>query len=124
LLIGPNQVRAKVKKTKQNETGFKVGNSIISGVKQAIARAEGKKAAVRRHEIHAHVRLPVMDVRKVRGRLHLSQAAFASRYGLPPASVENWEQGKRKPGSAARILLAVIDKEPEMVARALQAYTR
>jgi putative transcriptional regulator len=116
-----------MKKIKQSETGFSVGSCIITGVtgvKEAIAGAEGNKAAVRRHEIHAHVHLPEMDVRKVRGRLHLSQAAFASRYGLPHASIENWEQGKRKPGSAARILLAVIDKEPEVVARALQAYTR
>ena len=52
-----------------------------------------------------HAPRPV-DVRAVRARTKLSQEAFAVRYGLDPATVRNWEQGRSKPDAAANTLLA------------------
>jgi putative transcriptional regulator len=49
----------------------------------------------------------------------LTQAAFAQRYGFTLSSIRNWEQDRRQPEGAARVLLLVIDKEPEAVQRAL-----
>lgn len=60
-----------------------------------------------------------LDVRAIRERLHLSQAQFADRFGFPQAMVEDWEQHRRQPEASARILLTVIDREPEAVQRAL-----
>ena len=60
-----------------------------------------------------------VDVRAIRLKLNMSQAAFANRYGLTLNAVQDWEQGRRPPNRYARILLAVIDSEPEAVERAL-----
>jgi len=64
-------------------------------------------------------RVPEVDVREVRRRRNMSQAAFANSYGLTLDAVQDWEQGRRPPNRYARILLAVIDREPEAVKRAL-----
>ncbi len=55
----------------------------------------------------------------IRDSLRLTQAEFAERYGISPATVRKWEQGIRAPQGAARTLLAVIEQEPEAVTRAL-----
>ncbi len=60
-----------------------------------------------------------VDVRAIRRKRNMSQAAFANRYGLALNAVQDWEQGRRPPNRYARILLAVIDREPEAVERAL-----
>jgi putative transcriptional regulator len=60
-----------------------------------------------------------VDVADIRGSLALSQAAFARKFGLDVTAVQAWEQGRRRPDRTARILLAVIAKEPEAVLRAL-----
>ncbi len=60
-----------------------------------------------------------VDVRAIRSRLGLSQAAFARRYGFNRRTVQDWEQGRRRPEGAARLLLALIDREPKLVDRIL-----
>ncbi|MCP3998746.1 MAG: helix-turn-helix domain-containing protein [bacterium] len=60
-----------------------------------------------------------IDVRAIRLKRNMSQAAFAARYGLALDALQDWEQGRRPPNRYARILLAVIDKEPRAVERAL-----
>lgn len=62
-----------------------------------------------------------LDVAAVRGRMGLSQTAFAKRFGLDVTALQAWEQGRRQPDRTARVLLAVIAKEPEAVQRALAA---
>lgn len=64
--------------------------------------------------------VPAMpDVAALRGRMKLSQAQFAARFGFSVATVRNWEQGRVLPDGSARILLAVIAGEPQAVIRAL-----
>ena len=58
---------------------------------------------------------------RVRTRLNLSQSGFARAFGLDLATVQAWEQRRRRPDRAARILLAVINREPAAVMRALAA---
>jgi DNA-binding transcriptional regulator YiaG len=60
-----------------------------------------------------------VDVARLRHRLGLSQAAFARTFGLDVTALHAWEQGRRRPDRAARVLLAVIAKEPLAVLRAL-----
>ena len=45
----------------------------------------------------------------------LSQAQFATKFGFPPATLRNWEQGRARPDAPTRVLLAVIAKHPEAV---------
>ena len=61
------------------------------------------------------------DVAAVRKRLHLSQGAFAQLFGIPLATVKDWERGRRRPDTPARAYLRVIANEPMAVRRALQA---
>lgn len=61
-----------------------------------------------------------VDVAGLRRRLKMSQAAFAARFGLDLSAVHAWEQGRRNPDRAARVLLKVIATEPDAVLRALR----
>ncbi len=62
-----------------------------------------------------------VDVRAIREALGLSQPAFARRVGFSLGAVREWEQGRRQPEAAARVLLLVIARSPEMVDEAIQA---
>jgi putative transcriptional regulator len=63
----------------------------------------------------------IPDVAAVRRRLRLSQGAFAQLFGIPLATVKDWEQGRRSPDAPARAYLRVIANDPAAVRRALQA---
>ena len=52
--------------------------------------------------------------------MHLSQDEFAAKFGFAAASVRNWEQGRRQPEGPARVLLAVIERHPEVVEDVLE----
>lgn len=55
------------------------------------------------------------DVRSIRDHYGLSQPKFADMLGISVSTLRNWEQGRRKPEGAARILLLVAAKYPETV---------
>ena len=93
-----------------------VGESIIEGLKQAIAWTQGENDDVRVTLVH----VPEVDVRKVRMKMKLSQAQFATKFGFPPATLRNWEQGRSRQDAPTRVLLAVIAKHPEAVADVLR----
>jgi putative transcriptional regulator len=87
------------------------GASIIRGLEQAIAWTRGEN-----ENVHVTlVQVPEVDVREVRKKMGLSQAQFATKFGLPPATLRNWEQGRSQPDAPTRVLLAVIAKHPEAV---------
>lgn len=56
---------------------------------------------------------------RVRKRLGLTQAEFSRRIDVSLDTIRNWEQGKRSPTGAARALLRVLDKAPEVSLAAL-----
>ena len=88
-----------------------VGARIVEGLEQAIAWTRGENDDVRVTLVH----VPEVDVRAVRTRMGLSQAQFATKFGFPPATLRNWEQGRSRPDAPTRVLLAVIAKHPEAV---------
>jgi putative transcriptional regulator len=61
-----------------------------------------------------------VDVKSIRAKSGLSQTEFARRYGFSPRSLQDWEQGRRKPEGAVRAYLLVIDRKPKAVAEALR----
>ena len=65
-----------------------------------------------------------VDVKAIRSKLGLSQAEFARRYAVSPRSLQEWEQGRRRPESAVRAYLTVIDRNAEAVEKALTASAR
>ena len=57
--------------------------------------------------------------RRVRRRMGLTQVEFARRIDVSHETIRNWEQGKRGPTGAARTLLRILDKAPEIALRVL-----
>jgi putative transcriptional regulator len=92
-----------------------VGRRVLAGLNDALAHARGEL------QLPSYtVRVPEhVDVAGLRRQLRLSQAAFARAFGLDVTALHAWEQGRRRPDRAARVLLAVIAHEPEAVLRAL-----
>ncbi len=66
------------------------------------------------------VRLADRDPRWPSSSYTRTQADFAARYGFTLAAVRDWEQGRRKPGRTARILLELIRRDPAAVRAVLQ----
>lgn len=60
-------------------------------------------------------------IQAVRARTGLSQPQFAERYHINVGRLRDLEQGRTQPDSAMLAYLAVIEREPEAVARALRA---
>ena len=91
------------------------GRKILDGLDEALAHAQGNLEA---HE--RSIRVPDMiDVRAIRAALGLSQAQFALMFGFKLDTVRNWEQAKRVPNAQARVLLTIIDHDPDAVKKAL-----
>jgi putative transcriptional regulator len=53
------------------------------------------------------------DIHKIRQQLDLSQSAFASLMGVSQRTLQEWEQGRRKPSGPAYSLLRIANKHPE-----------
>jgi putative transcriptional regulator len=88
---------------------------LIAGLQEAVGHARGELALPSYTvTVPDHV-----DAAKIRRRLGLSQSDFARAFGLDVTAIHAWEQGRRRPDRAARVLLAVIAKEPQAVLRAL-----
>jgi putative transcriptional regulator len=94
----------------------KPADRIIQGLREAVAHARGDKVL----GLKLHIPRAV-DVYAVRRRTGLSQAAFSSRIGVSPGTLRNWEQGRRTPEGPARVLLALLDRNPRIVEDTLGA---
>jgi putative transcriptional regulator len=94
----------------------KLGKRLIKAAKsaQAIARGDADPTT---YKVHVPAKV---DVRAIRTKLKMSQNAFAARFGILPSTLRDWEQNRRHPDGAARVLLMVIDKEPDAVTGALE----
>ena len=86
---------------------------LVTSVKQAGAIRRGQLKPARATEFQPE------DVCKIRARLKKSQQEFALMVGVSVATLQNWEQGRRRPNGPARALLRVAAKNPQAVAEAL-----
>jgi putative transcriptional regulator len=91
------------------------GQELIEAMEEAVAIAQGKAKPARAHIIH------VPDVRAIRESVGLSQAAFASAYHIPLATLKGWEQGRRHPDATASAYLNVIARLPKEAEAVLKA---
>lgn len=83
---------------------------LLGSLKQAAAHARGE--AIPGGVVH----IPkTLDVAAIRRRTGVSQVRFAAGIGVAVATLRNWEQGRRRPEGPARVLLALLDKNPHVV---------
>jgi putative transcriptional regulator len=88
--------------------------NLIQGIREAGAYMRGDRKVAARVE-----RIEPESVVAVRSRLKLSQTEFARAFGISTATLRNWEQGRRQPNGAARVLLRIAAKHPEAVLEAV-----
>jgi putative transcriptional regulator len=93
-----------------------LSDKLLRSARQAHDWVNGKPGRVR----VTYVPIPQVDVKKLRAKMKLSQTQFAARFGFSIDSIQNWEQGYRTPEGPARVLLAVIAKNPKAVEDALR----
>ena len=79
-------------------------NDLLESVRQMKA-----DRAVRVTEISVS---PIVAARNAVG---LSQARFAALLGVSVRTLQEWEQGRRSPSGAAKTLLRVAEKHPEVL---------
>jgi len=93
-----------------NEQDF---TNLVESVKQAGRIKQGKLEPGRRFEFSPP------DIKAIRQQFQKSQREFAYMIGVSVATLQNWEQGRRKPEGPARALLRVAAKNPQAVMDAL-----
>lgn len=86
---------------------------LVSSIKQAGQIRRGQRKASRVFDVQPD------DVRAIRSKLGKSQSEFALMIGVSVATLQNWEQGRRRPEGPARALLKVAARNPRVVAEAL-----
>ena len=92
-------------------------DQIAAGLSEAIAYANGEDVGFATHVPDS------VDLRAIRRRLKLTQPEFARTFGFTVGRLRDWEQHRTAIDASSRVLLTVIDREPEAVRRALLAAT-
>ena len=105
--------RAKLGVSKK-DTDF--GRDLIAAAKEALAHKRGEIALPTR----VIEDMTATRVKEIRKKVAKSPKEFERRFGVPARTLEGWEQNK-KIDVAGRVLLKVIEKDPEAVERALNA---
>jgi putative transcriptional regulator len=96
----------------KKDTGF--GRDLIAAAREALAHKQGKIA------LPTRIIDPMTParVKAIRKKVAKSPKEFERRFGVPARTLQGWEQNK-KADIAGRVLLMVIEKDPEAVERAL-----
>ncbi|MDE0218487.1 MAG: NadS family protein [Spirochaetaceae bacterium] len=89
-------------------------SELVASIKEAGDIKRGNREPSRVFEIRP------ADIKAVRKRLQRSQSEFALMIGVSVATLQNWEQGRRRPDGPARAMLKVASENPEAVKQALR----
>ncbi len=85
-----------------------IGLEILDGLREVKAHKAGL-VSLRTHVVDAPAAPQV-----IRAKLKLSQSAFAAMMGVSVRTVQDWEQGRRKPSGPAAALLRIADRRPDV----------
>jgi len=85
-----------------------IGQEILDGIREVKEHKAGKKVLrVRSLKVPSSPKV-------IRQRLKLSQSAFAGLMGVSLRTVQDWEQGRRKPSGPAVALLRIAEQKPDV----------
>jgi putative transcriptional regulator len=90
-------------------------DKLLASIKEAGDIKAGRMKASREYEINPP------EIKTVREKLNVSQTEFALMIGVSVRTLQNWEQGRRKPDGPAKALLRVASRNPSAVLDALHA---
>lgn len=92
-----------------------LGLSLERSAKEIVAHLKGEISLPTRRIV-----LPdEVNVKSIRSKMGMSQAEFARAFCINPRTLQEWEQGRRKPDATTRAYLAVISKNRKAVLDAL-----
>ncbi|THK42599.1 helix-turn-helix domain-containing protein [Methylophaga sp. SB9B] len=90
-----------------NETlsAEELGNKLLQSVKEM---KEGKAA-------RGVSRVEPNEVAEARSKTGLTQLEFAEVLHISPRTLQEWEQGRRKPSGPAKALIEIASRHPEII---------
>ncbi len=91
-------------------TGEELGDKLLQSVKE---RRAGKAARV--------TQIAGNEVAAARLKTGLSQILFAQALQISPRTLQEWEQGRREPSGAAKALIQIAFRHPEVIREGLQS---
>ncbi len=97
-------VKAVRKSRKKSVVKRDIGAELLQSVREMKAGTRAR--------IH-HPKLPVIV--RVRLASGLSQSDFAGLLGVSMRTLQDWEQGRREPSGAAKTLIKVAERHPEVL---------
>jgi putative transcriptional regulator len=86
------------------EADRNIWQEVLDGVRE-IKAGGGKRSVVE----------PRSRVVRARLKTGLTQAQFAALLGVSKRTLEQWEQGRRKPSGAAKTLIKLAELHPEVL---------
>jgi putative transcriptional regulator len=93
----------------------KLGMSLEQSAREILAHVRGDATLNTRRIVPPDE----VDVKRIRTKARMSQTEFARAFCINPRTLQEWEQGRRKPDATTRAYLAVIAKNREAVLAAL-----
>jgi putative transcriptional regulator len=91
----------------------KAFTEISAGLEDAKAHAQGLKSNVVEHKAEN------LNVKAIREKTGMSQQHFCATFGISIGTLRHWEQGLRTPRGTARVLLKVVEQNPNAVIKAV-----
>jgi putative transcriptional regulator len=85
-----------------------IGQEILDGIREIKAHKSGRKT------LRTRTLKQPSSPQVIRARMNLSQSAFAGMLGVSLRTVQDWEQGRRKPSGPAEALLRIAEQNPEV----------
>lgn len=85
-------------------------DDIVASLNEAVAITKGETAPSRVFTYE------IPNVKEIRAKTGLSQTEFAKKLHISFKTLQNWEQGRRKPTGPAITLMRLLDKDPNLLA--------
>jgi putative transcriptional regulator len=85
-------------------SGQELGDKILQAVKEMNAGKVGRVTQVQLNE-----------VAEARNKTGLTQRQFAQVLQISPRTLQEWEQGRRKPSGAAKALIQIAFRHPDII---------
>ena len=86
---------------------------ISAGLEDAISHAKGEETKIILHQPEN------IDVKSIRKKTGMSQQKFCTTFGISLGTLRHWEQGLRNPRGTAKVLLKIVEHNPQAVIEAI-----